>query len=358
MRQAQAPTVSIVVPVRNEARNLEVVLPGLPAVHEVILVDGWSVDDSIEAARRILPEIKVVRQTRRGKGNALACGFEAATGDIIVTFDADGSADPAEIPAFVAALLGGAHYAKGSRFHAQGEVRGSSNDITGLRRLGNAALSKVANALFDTHFSDLCYGYNAFWRAILPVLDLPATGTSSDAKVCDMYWGDGFEIETVINCRVAAANLRIAEVPSVERRRIFGHTNLRTFSDGSRVLRTLVAERWRMRTPGTGQCAEVVTGVPEAKQSQPQLVEDSFAGLGGTRPCTPTLVWPNRRPRRASRRGDAIGTASHGSRRSKAHIAGAPLASMSSDVDIASRDRVVNVGTPTCTNNARGLAGN
>jgi Glycosyl transferase family 2 len=353
LRQAQAPTVSIVVPVRNEARNLEVVLPGLPAVHEVILVDGWSVDDSVETARRILPEIKVIRQTRRGKGNALACGFEAATGDIIVTFDADGSADPTEIPAFVAALLGGAHYAKGSRFHAQGDVRGSSNDLTGLRRLGNAALNKIANALFGTNFSDLCYGYNAFWRAILPVLDLPPAEESSSTKVFDMYWGDGFEIETVINCRVAAANLRIAEVPSVERRRIFGQTNLRTFSDGSRVLRTLVAERWRMRR---GQCAEVVTGVPEAQQSQPQLVADPFAALGGARPCTPTLVWPNRRPRRAIRRGDAIGTASHGSRRSKAHVAGAPLASMSSDVDIASRDRVVNVGTPTCMNNARGPA--
>lgn len=71
----------------------------LPLVHEVILVDGNSVDDTIATAQRVMPDIKVVRQTRKGKGNALACGFESATGDIIVMFDADGSADPAEIPA-------------------------------------------------------------------------------------------------------------------------------------------------------------------------------------------------------------------------------------------------------------------
>jgi hypothetical protein len=60
-----------------------------------------------------------------------------------------------------------------------------------------------------------------------------------------MIWCDGFEIETVISCRVVAAGLKIAEVPSLERSRIHGQTNLRTFVDGYRVLRTLMAERGR-----------------------------------------------------------------------------------------------------------------
>jgi hypothetical protein len=60
-----------------------------------------------------------------------------------------------------------------------------------------------------------------------------------------MLWGDGFEIETVLNCRMAAAGLNITEVPSVERQRMFGETNLRTFADGARVLRTLIAEHRR-----------------------------------------------------------------------------------------------------------------
>ena len=97
-RTSHQPTISIVVPARNEARNLLLVLPELPPVYEVILVDGHSTDGTAEAALSVMPEIRIIQQTRKGKGNALACGFEAATGDIIVMFDADGSADPAELP--------------------------------------------------------------------------------------------------------------------------------------------------------------------------------------------------------------------------------------------------------------------
>src|SRR6478752_5833543 len=243
MQRNGNPRVSVVVPTRNEARNLEVVLPAIaavqPPVHEIIVVDGKSVDGTVETAQRVLPGARVITQTRRGKGNAMACGFAAATGDVIVMFDADGSADPAEIPAFVSALVAGADFAKGSRFAAGG----GSDDITLLRRTGNAGLNGVANALFGTSYTDLCYGYNAFWADLLPLLDLP--DPQAAAPVDGMLWGDGFEIETVLNCRVAAAGLKITEVPSVERQRIFGRTNLRTFADGTRVLRTLAAERRR-----------------------------------------------------------------------------------------------------------------
>ena len=78
-RNTTTPTVTIVVPVKNEAANLREVLPRLPEVHEVILVDGHSIDGSIEAAREVMPGIRVVAQTRKGKGNALAAGFLAAT---------------------------------------------------------------------------------------------------------------------------------------------------------------------------------------------------------------------------------------------------------------------------------------
>ena len=237
-RPTTDPKLSIVIPAMNEARNLEIVLPELPKVHEVILVDGHSVDDTIATAQRLLPNIRVVQQTRKGKGNALACGFEAVTGDIVVMFDADGSADPAEIPAFVDALLAGADFAKGSRFMPGG----SSYDITAIRKIGNFGLNGLANALFGTDFSDLCYGYNAFWSDVIPVLALPDV----DLKVPHnaMTWGDGFEIETLLNCRVASADLKITEVASVEKLRVFGESNLSATSDGIRVLRTMMAE-WR-----------------------------------------------------------------------------------------------------------------
>jgi glycosyltransferase involved in cell wall biosynthesis len=248
-----AQQVSIVIPARNEARNLPYVLAALPAgLHEVILVDGDSVDDTVEVARRLRPDIKIVRQTRRGKGNAFACGFAEVTGDIIVMLDADGSADPDEIPAFVAALESGADFAKGTRF----SKGGSSHDITRIRRLGNSALSGLVNRLFGTQYTDLCYGYNAFWTFLLPVLDLPPA-FSPEMPADAMQWGDGFEIETLINARVAHAGARITEVGSTEKARLHGVSNLNAFSDGLRVLRTILAERRRAhrinRTAPAGQ---------------------------------------------------------------------------------------------------------
>ena len=243
-RRSGNPAVTVVVPTRNEARNLEVVLPKIaavrPAVHEIIVVDGNSTDGTIETARRTLPWVRCITQTRKGKGNAMACGFEAATGDVIVMFDADGSADPGEIPAFVSALIAGADFAKGSRF-AKG---GGSEDITLLRKSGNAGLNTVANALFGTSYTDLCYGYNAFWADLVPMLELPDPNIPQPEDGT-MIWGDGFEIETVLNCRIAAAGLKITEVPSIEKERMFGETNLRTFADGTRVLRTLLSEHRR-----------------------------------------------------------------------------------------------------------------
>ena len=183
-RTAQ-PRVSVVIPTLNEARNLAHVFAALPPdLHEVILVDGHSVDGTPDVARRLRPDVRVVNQTRTGKGNALACGFAAATGDIIVMIDADGSTDPAEIPRFVEALTSGADFAKGSRF-APGA---GSSDITPLRRLGNKLLGLAVNIIYGTRYSDLCYGYNAFWRRHLPDI------------VPDCA---GFEVETLINIRAA-----------------------------------------------------------------------------------------------------------------------------------------------------------
>jgi glycosyltransferase involved in cell wall biosynthesis len=242
MRQRPAdPTISIVIPAKNEGRNLRSLLRELPQVHEVILVDGHSSDDTIEVARAILPEVRILTQTRRGKGNALACGFAAAMGDIIVMIDADCSADPAEIPRFVDALLAGADMAKGSRFRDGG----GSADITRVRALGNCGLNTLANIIFGTRYTDLCYGYNAFWADIRPEFDLPDPGITALSPQSSMIWGDGFEIETLMNCRTAAAGLSAVEVASFERLRAHGTSNLNAFSDGLRVLKTLNTERRR-----------------------------------------------------------------------------------------------------------------
>ena len=224
---AHYPRISVVVPARNEADNLQYVLPRIPSfVHEVILVDGHSTDATIAEARRLLPAIRIIEQRGRGKGDALRAGFAASTGDIIVMLDADGSADPSEIRRFVEVLTQGNDFAKGSRFLKGG----GSVDITGLRRVGNYGLNKLVNILFRTHFSDLCYGYNAFWRDCLNYVEIDS---------------DGFEVETLINIRMRLAGLAIAEVPSYEYQRIYGESNLHAFRDGWRVLQTILRERGR-----------------------------------------------------------------------------------------------------------------
>jgi glycosyltransferase involved in cell wall biosynthesis len=249
-----SPTVSVVIPTLNEERNLPHVFAALPeGIDEVVLVDGGSVDRTVAVARELRPDVVVVQQTRTGKGNALACGFAACTGDIIVMIDADGSTDPAEIPLFIEKLVAGDDFVKGSRF----DMGGHSHDITRLRKLGNDGLNLVVNVLFGTRFTDLCYGYNAFWRRVVPSLQLPDT-TLPRPTDGSKLWGDGFEIETMINIRAAVDGLKVGEVGSIEHARIHGVTNLNTFRDGARVLRTIFSEYGRMRRARRAGTAPVI----------------------------------------------------------------------------------------------------
>jgi glycosyltransferase involved in cell wall biosynthesis len=231
------PKVSVVIPTLNEARNLPHVFAELPpGLHEVIIVDGNSVDDTVATARRLRPDVRIVRQNRCGKGNALACGFAAATGDIIA--------------------LDGADFAKGTRF----DGGGGSSDITRLRRLGNRMLSGLVNTLCRTKYSDLCYGYNAFWRRHVPVFGLYAE-SDVPAGSGTRLWGDGFEVETLINIRVAQAGLKVKEVASYEHSRIHGVSNLNATKDGWRVLRTIFAERYYYHRRQKAQRKDAVEGL-------------------------------------------------------------------------------------------------
>ncbi len=218
--------VSVVIPTLNEAANLPHVFERLPLheIFEVIVVDGHSVDDTVAVARALFPATRIVLQDGVGKGDALACGFAAARGDIIVMIDADGSTDPDEIPRFLDGLFDGADVAKGSRFLPGG----GSEDITGIRSLGNRCLTGTVNLLFRTSYTDLCYGYCAFWSEILPTLNVSCAG---------------FEVETLINVRIAKARLKVTEIPSLEHERIHGVSNLHVVRDGIRVLRTIISER-------------------------------------------------------------------------------------------------------------------
>ncbi len=229
------PTVSVIIPTLNEADNLPLVLPLIPAwVHEVVLVDGGSEDGTVDVCRELLPEARIVIERTAGKGRALFTGMHAASGDILATIDADGSMDPAELPRYVYALMAGADFVKGSRFlHG-----GTTDDMELVRRLGNRALTETVRRLYGGRFSDLCYGYNAFWRDMVPYLAGEAPG---------------FEIETHMNVRALAAGLQVVEVPTWEAKRVHGVSHLNTFRDGYRVLRTIVMERGAMSRSSLAQ---------------------------------------------------------------------------------------------------------
>ena len=221
--------VSVVIPTFNEEANLPHVLERMPeGIDEVLVVDGHSADRTVEVSKECRPDVRVVYQNGTGKGKRPGLRFCPVDRAIIVMLNGDGSTDPQEIPRFVATLMTGADFVKGSRFITGGD----SDDFTPMRRLGSRLLSSVVNVLFDTNSTDLCYGYTAFRRTCLDEF-------SVDAK--------GFEVETLMNVRAARAGVRVAEVPSFEKARISGESSFHARRDGLRVLRTIIAECVRPR---------------------------------------------------------------------------------------------------------------
>ena len=208
-------------------------------VDEVVIVDGRSLDSTVEVARALRLDVVVVSEPHAGKGFAVRAGLSAASGDIIVMLDADGSMDPQEIGWFVSPLQHEFDFVKGSRY----VTGGGSEDITLLRSAGNRALTGLANLVLHSNYSDLCYGYIAFRRECLEVLQLES---------------DGSEIETELIVKAAKAGLRVAEVPSLELDRISGASELQSLQDGWRVLGTLVRKGLLWESPTAGARPEAL----------------------------------------------------------------------------------------------------
>lgn len=210
----------------NEEQSLPHVLPRIPNwVDEVLLVDGHSTDRTVEVARELRPDIRAVYQPGKGKGDALRYGVRHAKGDIIVTLDADGQTDPAELPRFVEAIQRGHDFAKGTRFR-----RPFSTSRPIHRIVGNWIITLTFNLLFFRLYTDLCSGYNAFRKQAIGALDFSHP--------------DGLADEPLLHARVCKAGLRVTEVPHRDPPRIAGNSKAPSWRQGFGAIKTILRERF------------------------------------------------------------------------------------------------------------------
>lgn len=219
------PAVSVVICTLNEAENLSHVLPKIPRwIDEILLLDGHSTDGTMEVAKKLCPDITVLYQTGKGKGNALKYGIERAIGEIVVALDADGETDPVDIPRFIEPLLHGFDFAKGSRFF------NSKPNMSFFRRLGNQVLVSTTNILYGTKYTDVCSGYNAFWKKSIQKVPLSS---------------DGFEMEQEMNVRIKKTGLKVIEVQCHDIGRIKGISKTQAVKQGIIDLLIIIRERFR-----------------------------------------------------------------------------------------------------------------
>ena len=220
--------VTLMIPTRNEEGCIGRVLSEVPrdVVDEIVIVDGHSNDKTVEEAKaKLLPQDKLVMQTGKGYGAAFIQSFKIATGDVLIFMDADGSHDPAEIPALLEKIREGNEYVMASRYMSGAH----SYDDTFIRWFGNRMFTWLTNVLHGTNVTDSLYLFTAITRDGLKKLTLTSPG---------------FEFCTEIVVKAHRAGLKFAEVPATERARFAGKTKVNAFWHGLKILR-MILHRYR-----------------------------------------------------------------------------------------------------------------
>ena len=208
----------------NEAENLPHVLPQIPQwVDEILIVDGHSTDNTAETAKELSPKAVIVTQTGKGKGNALKEGVNQASGDIIVTLDADGSTDPRDMSKYIEPLIDGYDFAKGSRF-----LRNRPK-MRLYRQFGNWVLATTANILYGAKYTDVCSGYNAFSK-----------NTFQSMRLIN----DGFEMEQEMVVKIRKMRLKVIEVHQYDAGRMSNSSKVSGIKQGFTDLWIIIKERF------------------------------------------------------------------------------------------------------------------
>jgi glycosyltransferase involved in cell wall biosynthesis len=220
------PKITVIIPTLNEEKNIGDIIRELRSLGltNILIIDGKSIDHTVKIAKDL--GVIVLHQDGQGKGDALRKAFNHdKLNDWIVMMDADGSMDPREISGFLGQLENGIDVVKASRFLPSG----FSEDMTFIRRFGNAFFVFLVNLIWEANYTDLCYGFAAFKKKAIQKLH-PCLESKS------------FEIEAELFIKAKKLGLKVKEVPSVELRRKHGKSNLNAFKDGFLILKTIITE--------------------------------------------------------------------------------------------------------------------
>lgn len=239
-------SVSIVIPARNEAGNMERLMQSMPRFgekQELIFVEGHSRDDTWETIQTVTKKyadrwtIKTMKQPGKGKRDAVRTGFAAATNDVLMILDADLSVDPSELPKFYDALASGA-----------GEFINGSRLVYPMERHAMPILNSLANKIFGILFTwllgqrikDTLCGTKVLLRRDY---DRVVAGRA--------YFGD-FDPFGDFDLLFGASklNLKIVDVPVRYRERTYGQTNIQRFRHGWLLLKMCVFAMRKMKMRG------------------------------------------------------------------------------------------------------------
>jgi glycosyltransferase involved in cell wall biosynthesis len=255
---------SVVIPALNEAENIPAVLASVPVTKlaeagwetEILIVDNGSTDGTGDIARGL--GARVVEQPERGYGNAYMAGFDAASGDVVATGDADQTYPFESLPEFLTVLEGQQiDFMTTDRLHHANRLSMKNSHF-----VGNHVLSLVSRLLFRHDFRDSQSGMWVFRRAIWKELDVRSPGMAFSQEIKNA---------------AALAGLRVHEQPIEYRMRV-GEVKLNAIKDGFDNLASLFEHRFRARKRGADVSPQV-----EAAESE---------GQAGGEPCDLVTTTP------------------------------------------------------------------